>query len=79
MLLRNLAASAERRTCVFCALSVLALLFGLGYEGLFISLSEDDLMNLHFDVREPLARLLLANLFHSRRPVEQPGLLSARE
>lgn len=63
MFLKNLAASAERRTCVFCALSVPALLLGLGCAGLFISLSEDDLMNLHFGMREPLDRLLLANLF----------------
>jgi hypothetical protein len=60
---KNLAASAERQTCVLCALSVLALLFGLGYDGLLISLSEDDLMNLHFGMREPFARLALANLF----------------
>lgn len=59
----HLALSAERRTCVCCALSVLALLFGLGYAGLFISLSEDDLMNLHFGMHEPLARLFVANLF----------------
>ena len=63
MLPKNLAASAERRTCVFCALSVLALLFGLGNDGLFISLSEDDLMNLRFGASEPIGRLLLANLF----------------
>ncbi|MDA0205686.1 MAG: hypothetical protein O3A53_16850 [Acidobacteria bacterium] len=63
MLQRNLAASAERRTCALCAFCVLALLFGLGYEGVFISLSQDDLMNLHFGMREPFARLLLANLF----------------
>jgi len=63
MPLRNLAASAERRTCVCCALSVLALLFGLGYSGLLISLSEDDLMNLLFATREPFGRLVVANLF----------------
>lgn len=63
MLIKNLAASAERRTCVFAALSVVALLFGLGYEGLFISLSEDDLMNLRFAAGEPVGRLLFANLF----------------
>jgi len=63
MFKKILVASAERRTCVCCAFSVLALLLGLGYEGLFVSLSEDDLMNLHFGMREPFVRLLIANLF----------------
>ncbi len=58
----DLAARLERRTRVFCALAALGLLWIFGRDGLWISFSEDDLMNLHFGFREPLGRLIAANL-----------------
>jgi hypothetical protein len=54
---------SDQWTCVFCALAVLSLLFFFARDGLFVSLSEDDLMNLHFAAGESRLRLLVANLF----------------
>lgn len=63
MLFRSRATSSDQWTCVLAALAVSTLLFLFARDGLFVSLSEDDLMNLHYAAGEPLGRLLVANLF----------------
>lgn len=63
MLFRSRIAPAELPTCIASAISVLTLLLALGWDGLFVSLSNDDLMNLYYGWSEPLYRLVAANLF----------------
>lgn len=63
MSFRTRAVSSDQWTCALSALAVLSLLVFFASDGLFVSLSEDDLMNLHYAAGKPLHRLIIANLF----------------